>query len=122
MDKKPTKILLAEAQMRGFARNKDGTVNYTFRSLNAIPNEDFALTDQYYQRTGWLAFKLDEVTLKDIPAENATVKGSVSPSKYLRTRLFAKHMAMGGSKEDFPDYYERAMYGFAEAVDDSYEV
>jgi hypothetical protein len=31
-------------------------------------------------------------------------------------------MATGGKKEDFPEYYERAMYGFAEAVDDSYEV
>lgn len=118
---RPKKILLVESQLRGFGRNKDGTVNYTFRSLNEVDLADFSLTDQYYQQTGHLAFKIDEIDVSEIPEGNTLKAGQMSPSQYLRSRLFAKHMAQGGTKDTFPPYYERAIYGFAQAVDDSYE-
>lgn len=115
------KILLVEAQLRSFGRVKDGSVNYTFRSLGEINAEDFALTDAYYQRNGHLAFKTDEISVADLPENNTIKKGQVSPSKYLQKCLFAKHMKTGGAREDFQAYYEKAIYGFAQAVNDSYE-
>jgi hypothetical protein len=118
---KKLKILLVEAQLIGFKRYKDLTVGYTFRSLNEVSQDEFKLTDQYYQNTGNMAFKLDEITATEIPEGTSKREGTISPSQYLRTRLFAKHMFQGGTKETFPPYYERAMYGFAEAVDNSYE-
>lgn len=120
MGKLPDRTLSVEAQLRTMTRSKDGTVNYGFRSLNEMTNEEFALGDQYHQQTGHLVFKLDDVVAEDIPEGNTVKKGQVSPSQYLRTRLFAKHMASGGTKDNFPPYYERAIYGFAEAVDNSY--
>ena len=111
MDKKPKRILLVEAQMRGMSRNKDGTVNYSLRSLHEVTNDEFALADQYHQRTGHLAFKLDEIKLEDIPEENTKIKGQISPSKRLRLKLFALHMKKGGTKDTFPEYYEKVIAG-----------
>jgi hypothetical protein len=115
------RILLIPAQLRSFKRVKDGSVDYSFRSTVEVDNKDFALTDEYYQQTGYLAFKLNEIEVGDIPAEKAQVKGQISESQYLRNCLFAKHMALGGTKETFPKYYHDAMQGFAKAVNNSYE-
>lgn len=114
-------ILLVEAQLKSMARIKDGAVNLNFQTATEVANEEFKLFDQYWKQNGWLAFKLDEFEGNEMPGENTKIQGQVSPSQYLRSRLFAKHMAKGGNKETFPGYYERAIYGFAQAVDDSYE-
>lgn len=113
------KILLVEAELKSMTRVKDGSVNLGFNTQAEVPNDEFKLYDQYWHQNGWLAFQLDEFKGDEIPETNTKVQGKVSPSTYLRTRLFAKHMAAGGTKETFPPYYERAIYGFAEAVDDS---
>lgn len=122
MTKKASDILLVEAQLRSYSRVKDGSVNINFRTARELTNAEVALIDKRFQQNGWLAFKENELTLDDIPDEKAKIKGQISPSKYLRNRLFAKHMHDGGTKETFPDYYHKAIYGFAQAVDDSYEV
>lgn len=118
---KKADILLVEAQLKTYSRVKDGSVNIGFRTAREMTNDEVKLLDQRFQQNGWLAFKENEPTLDEIPDEAAAIKGQISPSKYLRMRLFAKHMNQGGSKEDFPAYYQKAIYGFAEAVDESYE-
>lgn len=116
------KTLLTPAQLTRFNRLKDGSVSYTFTANVEISNKDFALTDQYYQQNGYLAFKLNEFDGSEIPDTNAAKRqGEISPSTHLRHRLFAKHMNTGGSKDTFPEYYRKAIEGFARAVDKSYE-
>lgn len=115
------KTLLLEAQLRSFKRTADGGVDFTFRSGREVPNDEFALVDQYFHQSGWLAFQMDEINPDIIPKEQAKIKGQISDSQYLRNCLFAKHMAMGGTKENFTAYYHKAMAGFATAVNDSYE-
>jgi hypothetical protein len=115
------KTLLVPSQLVRFSRKKDGSVSYTFESTIEISNKDFSLTDKYYQQTGYMAFKLNEFTDDDIPDTNAEKRqGEISPSTHLRNRLFAKHMNTGGSKDTFPEYYRKAIEGFANAVDNSY--
>lgn len=114
-------LLLIEARLTSFNRLKYGEVTLHFKSLGEVSQPDFANIDQYFQKDGNLAFKLGEIDPTDLPDKTTKIKGQISPSEYLRTRLFAKHMAMGGTKENFPGYYERAVYGFAQAVDDSYK-
>lgn len=115
------KTLLVKAQLTKVSRVKDGSVNLTFHTESEIPTDDFMLMDQYWQNNGWVAFKMNEMEAKDIPTEDATLKGQKSDSQYLRTCLFAKHMHLGGTKETFPAYYHKAMQGFAEAVNNSYD-
>ena len=110
------KTLLVPATLTSFARKKDGSVKYSFASMSEISNEDFALTDKYYQQNGWLAFKLDEIEAGEIPQENTKVDGQYSPSQTLRRRIFALHMKKGGTKEDFTPYYTRVMAGLEEAI------
>lgn len=112
--------LLVKAQMTGMKRMKDGTVSYSFRTQEELPTTDFTLSDQYFQQMGWLAFKMNDFTGEEIPEENATVEGMETPSKYLRRCLYAKFMAMGGNKEEWPVYYNRTMAQFAEAVNNSH--
>ncbi len=109
-------ILLIEAQLVKFNRLKDGSVNYGFHSLGELTKEAFSLTDDYYQKTGHMAFKTDEITLSDIPDSNTKVPGKRSPSYMLRQKIIALHYKKGGTKDDLGDYYEKVMAGFEVAV------
>lgn len=112
------RILLVEAVLKSFKRNNDSSVTYNFQSMKEISNEDFALTDQYFKQNGFLAFKLDEVELDDIPEQNTQIKGQRSRSQLLRNKIYALHMKKGGSKEDFTPFYERYMDRIDRAVQD----
>lgn len=114
------KTLLVEAQLRNFNRVKDGSVNFSFRSMREMNLDEFSLVDQYYQQNGWLAFKIDEFDGTEIPDTNTEVPGMKSPSLRQREALFAKHMNTGGTKETFPAYYNKAMEGFINAITESY--
>lgn len=104
------KPLLVKAQLTSSpSRLKDSCVKLSFTTMEEVDNDDFALMDQYWKQNGWLMFKLNEVDISDIPKENATVEGQQTPSQYLRSNLFALHMAKGGTKETFPQYYQKMM-------------
>jgi hypothetical protein len=113
-------ILLVEAQLRGYSRVKDGSMNLSFRTNREISSEEAKQIDEYYQQNGFLAFKKDKPTLDEIPDTNSSVPGAKSPSAILRQELWKKHMNTGGSKATFPEYYQKAMAGFTQAVEDSY--
>lgn len=115
------KILLVEAILTKFSRVKDGSVNLSFRTMREMDNEEFAVVDQYFQQNGHLAFKLDEITVDDIPTENTQVQGQRSPSQTLRMKIFALHMQKGGTKENFTPYYQKVMAHFEQSVQDQIE-
>lgn len=112
------KILLVEAHLKSFSRVKDGSVKLSFTTAREIDKEEFSLMDGYYQQKGWLAFKIDEFVGDEIPDGNTNVPGGKSPSQILRNSLFARHMNNGGTKEDFPAYYNKMMAQFDAAAND----
>lgn len=114
------KTLLIGAKLTRMSRIKDGSVNLAFNTMGEVTSDDFTNMDQYFQQNGWLAFQMNEFDGSEIPKENARVEGDRTPSQDLRASLFAKHMAMGGTKDTFPAYYNKAMAGFKKAVDDSF--
>ncbi len=104
------KTLLVKAQLSSSpSRLKDGSVTLKFTTMEEIENDDFALMDQYWKQNGWLAFKLNDMSETDLPKENAVVEGQKTPSQYLRSNLFALHLAKGGTKDTFPQFYEKMM-------------
>lgn len=115
------KTLQLAAQLNKASRRADDSVAITFITAEEIGTDLFTQIDEYRKVNGFVLFKANEITLDEIPVEQAAIKGQVSPSKYLRSRLFAKHMAEGGKKEDFPQRYEKYIYGLAQEIDDSYE-
>lgn len=115
------KILLVEAQLKGFSRVKDGSVKFSFQTLREMSNDGFSLVDKYYQRNGHLAFKIDEIELVDIPTENSSIKGQRSRSQQLRLKLFALHMKQGGTKDDFASFYDSWMNKFDQQVQNDLE-
>lgn len=110
------KILLVEAYLKSFNRLKDGAVTLSFESLGEMDKESFALVDDYYRQKGHLAFKLDAITLADMPTENTSVKGQRSRSQLLRNKLLALHFKKGGSRDDFQPFYEKWMDAFDQSV------
>jgi hypothetical protein len=110
------KILLVEAALKSFSRVKDGSVKFNFQSNREMDLKEFSLVDQYYQQNGFLAFKLDEISLDEIPDENTAIKGQRSPSQLLRNHIFALHMKKGGNKDNFTPYYTKVMAGFERAI------
>lgn len=114
------KTLLLKTLLKKSTRNNDGSVNLLFQTMEEIDSKDFLLMDQYWKQNGWLAFKMNEFDGTEMPKGNATSEGDVSPSQALRQSLYAKHMSLGGTKETFLPYYNKAIYGFKKAVDDSF--
>lgn len=112
------RTLLLPAQLTSFARRNDNSVRYTFTTLGEVSNKDFSLIDQYFQKEGWLAFKLDEIDTGDLPSENTEIKGKKSRSQLLRLKIFALHMKQGGTKETFPAFYDKMMDSIDQAVQD----
>ncbi|UOF80587.1 hypothetical protein [Caudoviricetes sp.] len=114
------KTLLVKATLTRMSRVKDSSVNISFNTMEEVSSEEFTLMDQYFKQNGWLAFKMNEFDGTEVPKENAAVEGSLTPSQELRRSLYAKHMAMGGTKDTFAAYYNKAMAGFKRAVDNSF--
>lgn len=114
------KTLLLKALLKKSTRNNDGSVNLLFNTMEEIGSDEFLLMDQYWKQNGWLAFKMNEFDGTEMPKEDAKSEGGQSPSQALRMSLYAKHMSLGGTKEDFLPYYNKAIYGFKKAVDDSF--
>lgn len=112
------KILLVSATLTRFNRRKDGSVTLGFETLSEIDKDNFALMDDYYQQNGHLAFKMNEISVDEIPAEQAQIVGQRSRSQLLRHKIFALHMKKGGTKEDFTPFYERYMDRIDRAVQD----
>jgi hypothetical protein len=110
------RTLLIEAQFVKFGRRKDGSVGFSFNTTREVTNDEFSLIDKYYQQQGWLAFKINEIEESEIPVEQTSIKGQLSPSQILRRKIFALHMKKGGSKDDFTPYYNKVMSGFEQAV------
>lgn len=114
------KTLLVKATLKKMSRINDGSVNISFNTMEEVQSDAFTLMDQYWKQDGWLAFQMNEFDGSEVPKENATVEGSKTPSQYLRSCLFAKHMVLGGTKDNFPAYYNKAMAHFAKQVNDSF--
>ena len=112
------KILLVEATLTKFNRVKDGSITLNFKTMREMTNDGLALVDKYFQRNGHLAFKLDEVDISDIPAENTQIKGQRSRSQLLRNKILALHFKEGGNKDDFTPVYEKWMDKFEQQVQD----
>lgn len=113
--------LQLKAQQTKASRRSDGSVAITYVTADEVGSTEFTKIDEYWKQHGWLLFKPNAFSNVDIPTEEAEIKGQVSDSQYLRRCLFKKHMAKGGTKESFPNYYHKAMAGFAQAVTDSME-
>lgn len=95
-------------------------MNFRFRSNREVPSDEVKLIADYFQQNGWLAFQVDEFKGGEIPDTNTSVPGAKSPSVQLREALFKKHMTSVGSKQDFPEYYQKTINGFIRAVEESY--
>lgn len=115
------KHLQLAASLKSYNRRKDRSVTITFESDTEVDNATLAYIDDTMGDNGFVLFRRNQFTPDEVPTEDAEIKGAVSPSKYLRSCLFAKHMADGGKKEDFPKRYEKYIYGLAQEINDSIE-
>ena len=110
------KVLLVKATLKKMARIADGSVNLNFNTMEEVSKADFTLMDAYWQQNGWLAFKLNEMDIDDLPDENAIVEGAKTPSQELRAALYVWHRSQGGTKDDFPEFYRRKMESFRQKI------
>lgn len=115
---KPLKL---KVQFKPARRYADDSIGLAQNTLEEVSTEDFKIIDEYRGQQGWILFKPNEPTIKDIPDSDALVKGRKSMSRRLRESLFAKHMTVNGNKDEFPAYYDKVMEGFIKSVNESYE-
>ena len=114
--------LLFAANLKSYRRTRDGGVSCTFESEQEMTSAEVEKIDSFWKQNGVVGFRREAFNPADLPQLEQKSNGArVSPSQYLRSRLYAKHLAQGGTNATFPAYYEQAIYGFAEAVDKSYK-
>lgn len=107
------------ANLKSYNRRKDRSVTITFETDGEVDNKTLAYIDDTMGDNGFVLFRRNQFSTDEVPTVDAEIKGKVSPSKYLRSCLFAKHMAEGGTKDDFPKRYEKYIYGLAQEINDS---
>lgn len=115
------KHLQLAANVKSYNRRKDRSVTITFESDAEVDTKTLAFIDEMQGESGFVLFRRNQFSADEVPTEDAEIKGAVSPSKYLRNCLFAKHMAEGGKKEEFAKRYEKYIYGLAQEINDSIE-
>lgn len=115
------KTLKLAAQLNKASRRADDSVAITFVTAEEVNTELFGQIDEWRKQSGFVLFKKNDFALSEIPTANAKIEGQRSPSQRLRLALYAKHMNTGGSKETFPEYYDKVIEGFIQATNDSYD-
>lgn len=96
-------------------RKKDRSVTLAFTTLFEVPNEDFAIMDQFHQEAGHLLFKKNAFTEEDIPTEDVETDIAKSQSVQIRDVLWVLYKARGGNsanKQKWNEFYRKQMQVF----------
>jgi hypothetical protein len=90
------------AQMVGFTPKKDRSYKLTF-DTRELSGEEVSLLANNYQQEGWLLYKPnEEIELKEVPTEDASVR-TKTPSQQLRNAIYVlwEQSGAGGDPEAF---------------------
>ena len=90
------------AYLTGFSSLKDGGASIRF-STQELSGDDFKELHKAQNDFGWLVFKENDITVSDIPTEQAEDKNK-TPSKRLRAVLFIL-WKQEGEHGDFEMFY-----------------
>ncbi len=99
--------------LTGFSSRSDGSAGIRF-ATQELGSNDFAELQKMLNAFGYIVFKENEITLEDLPKEDAEDK-SKTPSKRLRASLYVLHQQLG-SKKDFDQFYKEQMDVIIEKV------
>lgn len=99
------------AILTGFATKVDGGASVRF-ATNELTDTDILQLKRQQGQFGFLLFRENAYTPKDIPTEQAE-DGSKSPSKRLRAVLFVQ-WKQEGEKGDFEAFYVKSMNAIIE--------
>lgn len=99
----------------GVSRKKDRSVSLKFTTLFEVPNDDFAVMDQFHQEAGHLLFRKNAFTEEEIPNEDVETDVAQSQSVQIRNVLWVLYKARGnnpGDKQKWNEFYRRQMQVF----------
>lgn len=102
-------------------RRKDKSIRVTFSSMFEVSPEDFMEIDKELGNTGWIVFSPKAVNEVEIPEEDLTNPDLKSPSKRLRSVLYAYHMQEDGDPAKFREFYETTMEKYISKVKERLE-
>jgi len=116
------KMFQVPAQLDGISPLKDGGMSLRFHTQE-IPAESKVDLMNYYQTFGYLLFKPDEITVKEIPTKNSEGKTVKTPSQRVRGALWVlgkyKGLKVDAEQEI---YYERRMERFLDQIKEEIEI
>lgn len=101
------KTFSAPAILTRIAYLKDGGLSLGF-STNELTDEEKVIASRYHQKFGYVLFKENQFTDKDVPKAEANDE-SKSPSQRLRAALFVLWKTKPQPKADFEVFYRQQM-------------
>lgn len=112
-----SELLKVAAMFKTYHPLVDGSMNLTFATQEVDKEMKSDIFDLHRQ-FGWLVFKPNDITLKDIPKSQAEARFGESPSKKMRSTLYVLYAEMGKpyGVTGFDKFYEEWMERFRSQV------
>lgn len=101
-------IITVPATFDAASRKKDKSVSLRFTTNLEISNQDFAEMDLYVGQAGWATFSPNEISLADLPKEDAPDQ-SKSKATRLRNVLYVRWETLTDKKVPFDIFYDTNM-------------
>lgn len=101
------KTITVPAILTRISHSKDGGLNLGF-ATQELPAEEKLAFSELFQQFGHLAFAPNEITLSDMPTEQAEDK-TKTPSKRLRGVIYVLATQRGIKPENFETFYRETM-------------
>lgn len=98
-----------------FGSKADGSASLSF-TTQELNGADYGALREHQNQFGFILFKENEITMDDMPQEDAVEDKSKTPSKRLRAALWLLHKQEGGKPEKFEEYYRRSVEWCIEKV------
>lgn len=110
-------MIKLEAIFKTYHPLQDGSMNLTFQTQE-IANDTKSQILDLHRQFGWILFKPNQITIKDIPVTDAEAKFGESPSKKMRSTLYVLYAEMGKpyGVTGFDKFYSEHMERFRNQV------
>jgi len=114
--KEVKKTFQVPATLEGISPLKDGGMSVRFHT-NEVTNAEKVVLMDFYQKFGFLLFKENEFSDKDIPTGDAKLDGK-TPSQRLRGVMYVYYSKKDGKPEGFDRWRRQYLEGQIEKFKD----
>lgn len=106
-------LFQTSSQIESISTRVDNTLKIVLSTQELIP-EQAAVLFSLKGKQGWMLFKENEVTLDEVPEQDASELQGKTPSQRLRDRMIVYFAKKNGNTKGFQTWYEEQLDMFGQ--------